>query len=280
MAQPACWRGEPLAGSPGTSASPCGSWIIWSWKAWSELHRMRRNDPREIVKTVTFLLLFANLGFFAWIYFGAGRASDEPQLMEQQLNPQAIRLLRADQLAALATERTKQAAERPKPPPKATLAACLELGAFGPGDAAGVQQALEPLALGSRLSQRRVEEIASYWVFMPPQRSRLAANQKAAELKKLGVEDFYIVQEDSKFRFAISLGVFKTEEAARSRLAELRKKGVRTARVDPRETSVQKVYFTVREVPDELVSRLNDLRMSFAGRELKDCPPEEKRRGN
>src|ERR1043166_651624 len=202
--------------------------------------------------------------------------------MEQQLNPQAIRLLRADQLAALATERTKQAAERPKPPPKATLAACLELGAFSPGDAARVQQALEPLALGSRLSQRRVEEIASYWVFMPPQRSRLAANQKSAELKKLGVEDFYIVQEDSKFRFAISLGVFKTEEAERSRLpgarlAELRKKGVRTARVDPRETSVQKVYFAVREVPDALVSRLNDLRQNFAGSELKDCPPEEKR---
>src|SRR6266516_798741 len=222
MAQPACWRGEPLAGSPGTSASPCGSWIIWCWKAWSELHRMRRNDPREIVKTVTFLLLFANLGLFAWIYFGAGRTSDEPQLMDQQLNPQAIRLLRADQLAALATERTKQTAERAKPPPKANV----------------------------------------------------------AELKKLGVEDFYIVQEDSKFRFAISLGVFKTEEAARSRLAELRKKGVRTARVDPRETSVQKVYFSVREVPEALLSRLNDLRQSFAGSELKDCPPEEKRKGN
>src|SRR5437762_3463397 len=172
--------------------------------------------------------------------------------MEQQLNPQAIRLLRADQLAALATERTKQAAERPKPPPKATLAACLELGAFSPGDAARVQQALEPLALGSRLSQRRVEEIASYWVFMPPQRSRPAANQKAAELKKLGVEDFYIVQEDSKFRFAISLGVFKTEEAARSRLAELRKRGFGTPRFVPRKRPVRKSNLPVREVPEAL----------------------------
>jgi hypothetical protein len=232
------------------------------------------------VKTVTFLLLLANLGFFAWIYFGSGRALDEPQLMEQQLNPQAIRLLSADQLAALAAERTKQAAERAKAPPKVTLAACLELGAFTPSDVARVQKALEPLAFGSRLSQRRVEETATYWVFMPPQRNRQAANQKAAELKKLGVEDFFIVQEDPAFRFAISLGVFKTEEAARSRLAELRTKGVRTARVGPRDTSVQKVYFIVREVPDALVSRLNDVRQSFAGSELKDCPPEEKRKGN
>ena len=235
---------------------------------------------RNVVKTVSFLLLLANLGFFAWNYFGSGRASDEPQLMEQQLNPQAIRLLRADQVAALAAERAKQTAERPKPPPKASVAACLELGAFNPGDVARVQQVLEPLALGSRLSQRRAEEIATYWVFMPPQRDRQAANRKAAELKKLGVEDFCIVQEDPKFRFAISLGVFKTEEAARTRLAELRSKGVRTARVGPRETSVQKVYFIVREVPDALVSRLNELRQSFAGSELKDCPPEEKRKGN
>jgi hypothetical protein len=249
------------------------------------------------VRTVFFLLLAANLGFLAWTYFGADRASTEAQLMEQQLNPQAIRLLGAEQLAVLAAERTKQATERAKPPPpppppappppppsppsppKVTVAACLELGGFNPGDVPRVRQVLEPLALGPRLSQRRAQEIASYWVFMPPQGSRQAANRKSAELKKLGVEDFFIVQEDPKLQFAISLGIFKTEEAAQVRLAELRKKGVRTARVGPRETQVQKVYFTVREVPEALASRLNELRQGFPGSELKDCPPEEKRAG-
>jgi hypothetical protein len=231
------------------------------------------------VRIVFFLLLLANLAFFAWFYFGAGRALEEPQLMQQQLNPQEIRLLSADQVAKLAAERAKQA-DRPKAPPKVPPVACLELGAFSPVDVPRVQQALEPLALGSRLSQRRAQEIASYWVFIPPLRSRQAANQKAAELKKLGVEDFFVVLEDPKARFAISLGVFKTEEAARSRLAELRTKGVRTARVGPKETSVQKVYFAIREVPDALVAKLNDLRQGFAGTELKDCPAEEKRPGN
>jgi len=160
------------------------------------------------VKAVSLLLLLANLGFFTWFYFGPGRALDEPQLLEQQLNPQAIRLLRPDQVAALAAERAKQTA---KPPPKATVAACLELGAFIRATSRACNRLLNR-CLGSRLSLRRVEEIASYWVFMPPQRNRQTANQKAAELKKLGVEDFFIVQEDPKFRFAISLGVFKTEE--------------------------------------------------------------------
>ncbi len=205
--------------------------------------------------------------------------------MEQQLNPQAITLLGPEQLSALAAERAKQVAARPKPPPppppqpKVAVAACLELGAFNLGEVARVQQLLEPLALGAKLSQRRAEEIASYWVFMPPQGSRQAANRKSAELKKLGVEDFFVLQEDPKLRFAISLGIFKTEEAAQARLAELRKKGVRTARVAPRETPVQKVYFTVREVPEALASRLNELRQRLPGSELKDCPPEEKRAG-
>ena len=236
------------------------------------------------MRTVFFLLFAANLGFLAWSYFG-GRGSTEAQLMEQQLNPQAITLLGPEQLSALAAERAKQVAARPKPPPppppqpKVAVAACLELGAFNLGEVARVQQLLEPLALGAKLSQRRAEEIASYWVFMPPQGSRQAANRKSAELKKLGVEDFFVLQEDPKSRFAISLGIFKTEEAAQARLAELRKKGVRTARVAPRETPVQKVYFTVREVPEALASRLNELRQRLPGSELKDCPPEEKRAG-
>lgn len=229
------------------------------------------------VRIVFFLLLLANLVFFSWAYFGTGRAADEPQLMEQQLNPQEIRLLSSDQVAKLAAERAKVVAERPKPLLRAPVVACLELGAFNPVDAPRVQQALDPLALGSRLSQRRADEVASYWVYIPPLRSRQSANLKAAELKKLGVDDFFVVQEDPKFRLAVSLGVFKTEEAANARLAELRKKGVRTARVAPKETSVQKVYFAIREVPDALVAKLNDLRQGFPGTELKDCPAQDKR---
>ncbi len=225
------------------------------------------------MRAVFFLLLLVNLGFLAWSYFGAGPTLSESQLVEQQLNPEAIRLLTAEQVAALA-------AQRPKPALKPAVAACLELGAFNPADVSRVQQALDPLALGPRLSQRRAEEIASYWVFMPPQRDRQAANQKAAELRKLGVEDFFVVQEDPRHRHAISLGVFKTSEAAQARLAELRAKGVRTAKVGPRETPVHKIYFTVREVPDALAAKLNEVRQSFPGSELKTCPLEEKRAGS
>lgn len=245
------------------------------------------------MRTVFFLLVLANIGFFAWSYLGS-HASGEAQLVDQQLNPQAIRLLSPEQRAALAAERAKPApppppaptpqpappTSPPPPAPKAAVMACMELGAFNLADVPRVEQALEPLALGTKLSQRHAEEIASYWVFMPPQPGRQGANRKAAELKKLGVEDFFIVQEDSRFRYSISLGVFKTEEAAKARLEQLRAKGVRTARVGARDTTVQKVYFVVREVPDPLAAKLNELRQGFPGIEMKECQPEAKRAAN
>jgi len=226
------------------------------------------------VRTVFFLLLLANVGFFAWTYVAERRVLDDAQLADRQVNEEAIRVLSPAQVAALVADRAKSVS---RAPPKATVVACMELGSFSPADVARVQTALEPLALGSRLSQRREEEIATYWVYMPRQRSRQAANQKAAELRKLGIEDFFVVQEDPKFRYAISLGIFKTEEAARARLDSLRGKGVRTAQIGPRETPVQRVYFAVREVPEALASRLNELRLEFPGSELKPCPPAEKR---
>jgi hypothetical protein len=219
------------------------------------------------MRTAFYLLLLANLGFFAWSYYDSGLPASEMQLIEQQLNPQAIRLLTAEQRASLA-------AERPKVP---AVKACMELGPFNTGDVPNVEQALGPLALGPKLSQRRADELASHWVFIPPLASRQAANQKTAELRKLGVEEFFVVQEDPKFRFAISLGIFKTEEAAKAQLEQLRAKGVRSAQVGARETSVQKNYFLVRDVAEALAAKLDELRQGFPGSELKECQSEEKR---
>lgn len=243
-----------------------------------------------------FVLLVANAAFFAWGWF-AQAGSSESQLVDQQLHPESIRLLTPDQVAKASAKQVPPAAKAPPPadsakapepqpgktaeaqaraPQPAKVAACVELGAFNAAEAAKVEQALVPLALGARLSQRRVEETAGFWVYLPPQASRQSANRKLAELRKLGVDEFFIVQDDSEFRYAISLGVFKSRDAARSRLADLRAKGVRTARVGSRETQVPKVFFSVRDVPEPEAARLNELRQGFPGAELKDCPAPDK----
>lgn len=216
------------------------------------------------MRTLFFLLLLANVAFFAYSRLGAELFPGESQLLLQQINPQAIRLLSPEQVAKVAGAKRE--------PPKTV--ACLEWGAFAGTDAGRVEEALAPLALGAKLAQRRAEEPAAWWVFMPSQGSRQAALNKAGELRRLGIGDFYVLQDDPKFRFAISLGVFRTEEAARNLLEELRAKGVRTAQIGTRETPAQKVWFQVRDASDAVAAKLNELKQGFPGSEVKDCASE------
>jgi hypothetical protein len=217
------------------------------------------------MRTLFFLLLLANVVLFAYGRLGDALFPGESQLLQQQINPHAIKVLPVGQMArAAAVKRDK-------------TAACLEWGVFVGGEAARAEEALAPLALGSKLAQRRVDETATWWVFMPTQGSRQAATVKASELKRLGVEDYFIVQEDPKFRFAISLGVFRTQDAAKNRLEQLRVKGVRTAQVGARDTLLQKIWFQVRDAPEAVAARLNEIRQGFPGSELKDCVAEEKK---
>ena len=207
------------------------------------------------------LLLLANLVFFAWVKFLAPQGSVESHLVQQQINRDAIRLLGPAQVAALTVARKEAVKDT----------ACMEWGAINIADVSKAEAALADLVPAGRVSQRRVDETAEFWVFMPFQTTRLAAQQKAGELRRLGVEDFFLVQDDAKTRFSISLGVFRSEEAARSRLEELRKQGVRTAQVGPRDTPVQRVYLQIRDVNDALVAKLNDIKQGFVGSEVKEC---------
>ena len=162
----------------------------------------------------------------------------------------------------------------PRPAPRATRAAagaCVEWGSFTLFDVKAARKLLEPLALGARLSERRVEETANWWVYMPPQGDRQGAQRKAAELKALGVDDFFVVQDEGNYHWAISLGVFRDEAAAQARLAALKDKGVRSAQVGPRVTQVPKVWLQVRDVDAALRARLREVSQAIEGSELRDC---------
>lgn len=225
------------------------------------------------MRPLFFILLLANGAFFAYAWYGPGaRAGADAQIVGQQLNPGKIRLLASDQVSAPARK------PEPEPPKAAAMgAACLEWGALNGADVARAEQALAPLALGSKLTPRRQEDAAGYWVYVPPLASRQAATQKAAELKHLGVDDYFVVPDDPKWRNAISLGVFKTEEAANARLAALRAKGVRSATAGARETQAGKTYFQVRDASPALAARLNELKQGFEGTEVRECGADEKK---
>jgi hypothetical protein len=154
-------------------------------------------------------------------------------------------------------------------------AACLEWGTFGSGEVKSARAALDALQLGDRVSSREVQVSAGFWVYIPPLRTRAEVDRKIAQLQKLGVQEYYAVEALGPMKNAISLGIFKTEDAANKFLDRLLQKGVRSARVGSREYRVMQTAFLVREPDVGLTGRLAELRMQFPGSELKadDCAP-------
>lgn len=229
------------------------------------------------MRALFLLLVFANVAFFAWTrYLSPPEVVFDPAPMARQIEPEKLKVVAESDLPP-PTPRAKPEPPAPPPLPQAAapapaLARCIEWGSFTLADAKTAEKALEPLALGARLVQRRTEELASWWVYIPSQKSRPGALKKAAELKALDIADFFIVQEEGPQRWALSLGLFKTEEAAQAHLASLRTRGVRTAVVGQRETLVPKVWLQVSGVDGELERRLADIALQIEGSELRSCP--------
>lgn len=220
------------------------------------------------MRTVFLILVLANVAFFAFAWSGSGaEANGDAQIIGRQLNREKIRLLTPEQVSALTR----------KPEPQQAATACLEWGAFVGGDTSRAGQALEPLGLGAKLTQRKQQDVAGFWVYISPLASRQIATQKAGELKRLGVDEYFVVPDDPKWRNAISLGVFKTEEAAKARLGALRAKGVASAIIGARDMQLSKTYFQVREADSTLAAKLNELKQGFAGTEVRECAPDEKK---
>ena len=200
------------------------------------------------------LLLLANLAFFAWArYLSPAGASSETYLLQQQLKPEAIHLVPPQEAAALATR-----------------LACVEWGGFSADAVARAQETLGKLLPDVKYGQRQGEEASTWWVFVPAAASRQAAQQKVAELRKLGVSDLFIVQEEG-FRNAISLGVFRSQEAARNRLEQLRASGVRSAQVGPREGQMELTWLQLQNLPADSNARLAELKRAQPGSDVKTC---------
>lgn len=225
------------------------------------------------------LLLAANLAFFAWARFlAAPDPAVDRKPLAQELAPSKLRIVSEAELAkasppapAPAPPAVPALVAKPKPPPAPEPIACLEWGSFSPGDATRAEQRLAPLELGARLAQYRGEETAGWWVYIPPQANRAGALRKAAELKKLGVQDYFVVQDEGRLRWALSLGVFRAEDAAKAYLGALRAKGVKSALIGQRETRVPKLWFQVSGVEPALHARLQEIAREFEGATLHEC---------
>jgi sporulation related protein len=222
---------------------------------------MHRKRIASRWRTAFLALVAANVGLFAWTYaLAPPDPALDPRPLANQIDPAQMRILSPAELAAT------------PPPPKPAPSSCIEWGAFTLAVAPRAEQALEPLALGARLSSRRGEETAHWWVFIPPKDGKAGAQKAVNELKNSGFDDYHVMQEEGKMRWAVSLGVFGTEAAAQGRLDAVREKGVRGAQAGPRETVVTKVSLQVKQADAATRAKLAEIAQQFPGSELRECP--------
>lgn len=210
------------------------------------------------MRTVFFVLLFANAAFFAYRFYVTQYANPATDPIAQQLQPERIRIVQPEELARLAVSRRG--------------VACIELGPVATADASRAEEAVGALAGGLKISQRRVDEANRWWVYIPPLPTRAAANQRVAELKKQGVDDYEFIGDDSVWRNAISLGVYGSEEAANRRVDELKRRGVRGMQAAPREGRGTRVYVQLRDAPEPVRLRFVELKDGFPGADVRECP--------
>ncbi len=204
------------------------------------------------------ILLLANLIGFAYIRYAENRAGTGEQISLLQISPEKMKLLKP-------RSKDKVAAAPPSSPPQPALA-CLEWGSFAAADAPRAAASLARFDLADKLSQREISD-AGWWVYLPPFKTRAEADKKAGEVKALGISDLYVVQENSRWRFALALGTFKTEEAANNHLAQLRQKGLRSAVVGPR-GAISRI-FVIRDPGDAIVAKIAGLTADFPNAQLK-----------
>lgn len=150
----------------------------------------------------------------------------------------------------------------PAPSPGPRLA-CYAVSNLNPTTARNFERQLAQLQLGVQPSRQEVSEAGSYMVLYPAQGSRAAADSKVAELRQAGVTELYVMAENSAHPWAISLGVFRAEEAARVQLAQLTLKGVQGAKLVPHTMTLKAVTFQFRNIDEDTRTKIAQLASRF-----------------
>lgn len=201
-----------------------------------------------------FLLVFANLVFFAWAqgYFGAMDENREPERLAQQLQAEKLRILPTAAAPAAKTE----------------AKACQIINGLGVADAEALMSA--PAAAGTELKILPPSEPKIHLVAILDLANQAVAERKAAELSRFGVtEQKTVALADGHHE--IILGSFETEAAANEFLQGLTKRGIKSARVDSRDPAPLKIRVEARAPASILLQQLPQLIAPYGEATLAEC---------
>ena len=223
-------------------------------------------------RLIFFALLLANVAFFAWRENAGPPPGHEPQRLQQQIDPDKVRLLppqaAADKPAAVKVADVAAASASPAAEAPALL--CKAFSGISSEEAKTVQSAIASSAPNAQVAVITSRESSSYWVHIPPQPNKAGAEKKVAELREMGVSESFIISDDGPAKWAVSLGLFKSREMADNYLQKLTKQGVRSARIEVRDKGADKVRLEI-SAPAETLGALAREIKPLANASIGEC---------
>ena len=156
------------------------------------------------MKLLVWLLVLLNVGLL--VYFNLDVIAPKPALADRSINSDKLKILSQAELDAIPKKMEPTIVEATPVAASGASSSCYIWGNFTKTNLPAAQVALVRLGLQSVVNQEQgANEDRRFWVYYPPLKSAALAQQKADEIRGLGVEELFIVQ-DSQWRNAISFG--------------------------------------------------------------------------
>lgn len=226
------------------------------------------------MRLLVWLLVLLNVGLLA--YFNIDLIAPKPAAADRSIQPERLKILSEKDLEAMpkvATPAQELVAQTSALVVQAPTS-CYKWGNFTKTNLPAAQVVLVRLGLQSVINQEAgAKEDRRFWVYYPPLKSAVIAQQKADEIRAMGVDELFIVQ-DSQWRNAISFGLFQDEQLASALLNDLLAKGVKGATKALRSPGKSLSSLFVKAVSADAALELQKIKPEFVGTELEPaaCP--------
>lgn len=223
-----------------------------------------------MLRLLVLLLILANGLYFAWTQGHLAFAGllppqvGEPQRLEQQIKPQAISLLKPEDVRKLEVQVKKPVLE------------CWQSDVLSDAQAKDAQTRMSKADSGwatDSWSLEKTSQPALWMVYMGPYPGRDAMDKKRTELKKLNVG--FDTVNPKGLGSGLSLGTSNEKQAMDAKLATLTKQGVRTAKVVQVRPALTGLALRIHALPEEDRAKLDPIKSwlpSFDDKPLKKCP--------
>jgi hypothetical protein len=215
-----------------------------------------------MLRLVVLILALANAAYFAWSQglltsWGiAPTQQSEPQRVEQQIKPQALRVLPGDEARRVELAAAVKTAE------------CLQAGPFEDAQLPPLKQVLDAWPTNA-WSLEPASEPPRWIVYMGKYAGADSVSRKKAELRQMGIS--FEPLSNAALEPGLSLGGFASQQDATAQMEVLAQRGVHTAKVVQERPEIRGQLLKLPGVDDLVRARLDDLKPVLAGKPLRPC---------